>query len=180
MNIKTDQFEMHRLEQLSPRKWLELNNELEKWNMKYLRIISEAFPVWNYESWTIYNVLFLHAEVVLKYYPFTALCYLELITKESSSMISCKERSQESEKQQKKEPERGVTKRRLWNSTFLYLALHAAVASTAPIPIDDTTSLAIIYALLLERSSQPDPVTLSKRVSHIYFLAMADSEFRCR
>lgn len=57
MNMKGGQFELNRLVQLSTRKWLELNNELEKWKMKYLRILSEVFPVGNFEGRTICKVL---------------------------------------------------------------------------------------------------------------------------
>ena len=43
-NVNRDQFEIHRLVQLSTRRWLELNGELDKWKNKYIMIISEAFP----------------------------------------------------------------------------------------------------------------------------------------
>lgn len=66
-NIKKDQFELHRLVQFSARKWLELNNELEKWTEIYIRIVSEAFLGGDYKSWTICQVLFPHAKTVLAY-----------------------------------------------------------------------------------------------------------------
>lgn len=63
-NFESDQFEMHRLVQFSTGKWLELNREAEKWEKKYIGIISEAFPIGDYEHRTTCQVLFPHVEAV--------------------------------------------------------------------------------------------------------------------
>jgi hypothetical protein len=39
MNIKGDDFEMHRLVQFSTKKWLELYDLLESWKEKYIDIM---------------------------------------------------------------------------------------------------------------------------------------------
>src|SRR5204863_6675652 len=39
-----DAFEMHRLVQLSTRKWLEACGQLEKWKQQYITRLSQAFP----------------------------------------------------------------------------------------------------------------------------------------
>lgn len=62
-------FEMHRLEQLSTRRWLEPSGDLERWKTRYVRSISAVFPSGKHGTWPRCRVLFLHAEVVLGYLP---------------------------------------------------------------------------------------------------------------
>ena len=58
-------FEMHRLVQLSTRKWLELNQQLQKWRKKSLQNVALAFPNGQFETWPACQILFPHAEMVL-------------------------------------------------------------------------------------------------------------------
>jgi hypothetical protein len=69
MNIKGDEFEMHRLVQFSTKKWLELYGELENWKEKYIDIMGNAFPVGRYENRKICGKLFPHAQMVLLFCP---------------------------------------------------------------------------------------------------------------
>lgn len=43
-------FEMHRLVQLATRKWLEANEQLEKWKEQYIKILYEELPNGEYEN----------------------------------------------------------------------------------------------------------------------------------
>ena len=67
--VNSDQFGMHRLVQLSTRRWLEQNGELDKWRNKYLRIVSEVFPDTDYKYWKIFQLLYPHTERALEYRP---------------------------------------------------------------------------------------------------------------
>ncbi|KAH0556857.1 hypothetical protein GP486_005356, partial [Trichoglossum hirsutum] len=69
MNVRANEFEMHRLVQFSTKKWLELHGQLAKWKERYITIINEAFPVGRYENWSTCQTLFPHTEVVLAYRP---------------------------------------------------------------------------------------------------------------
>lgn len=60
-------FEMHRLVQLSTRKWQELNPQLEKWRQLSIRIVAIIFPSGDYESWTACQLLLPHSNMVLGY-----------------------------------------------------------------------------------------------------------------
>ena len=60
-------FEMHRLVQLSTRRWLELQGEVTKWQKKALVKISKVHPPGDYENWTVCEVLSPHAHIVLQY-----------------------------------------------------------------------------------------------------------------
>ena len=55
-------FEMHRLVQLATRKWLEANEQLEKWKEQYIKILYEELPNGEYENWTYCRALFPHAK----------------------------------------------------------------------------------------------------------------------
>lgn len=52
----------------------------------------------------------------------------------------------------------------------LPLALLIAIASAAPTPVDDTSSLNVIRALLSEQSPEPDSAMLSKRQTKEIYL----------
>ena len=68
-NEKNDLFEMHRLVQISVKKWLEMNGELEMWKTRYIKIMSDAFPSSHYNNWKICQSLFPHAKAELAYRP---------------------------------------------------------------------------------------------------------------
>ncbi|KAI9856827.1 MAG: hypothetical protein M1813_008764, partial [Trichoglossum hirsutum] len=60
-------FEMHSLVQLSTRKWLEQNKQLEKWRKESVRIMARTFPNGEYETWTDCRVLLPHSKEVMTY-----------------------------------------------------------------------------------------------------------------
>lgn len=60
-------FEMHRLVQLSTRKWLESNRTLQRWVSLALQIMTEAFPSGEYETWSLCQNLVSHSKEVLTF-----------------------------------------------------------------------------------------------------------------
>ncbi|KAI4125120.1 MAG: hypothetical protein LQ338_004448, partial [Usnochroma carphineum] len=68
-NLEGGLFDMHRLVQLSTRRWLELFGDLERWTTRYIRMMSEVFPSGEYETWTLCRALLPHAEVMVRYQP---------------------------------------------------------------------------------------------------------------
>ena len=60
-------FEMHRLVQLSIRKWLGLNNRLKRWRGEALKIMARTFPNGSYETWLDCQTLLPHSKEVLTY-----------------------------------------------------------------------------------------------------------------
>ena len=60
-------FEMHSLVQLSTRKWLEQNKQLEKWRKESVRIMARAFPSGDYKTWTDCQVLLPHSKEVMSF-----------------------------------------------------------------------------------------------------------------
>jgi hypothetical protein len=69
MSADGSEFEMHRLVQFSTKKWLELSNELEEWEMTYVMLMDENYPVGRHENWPMCQKLFPHAEAVLSSQP---------------------------------------------------------------------------------------------------------------
>ncbi len=68
-DVAGELFEMHRLVQLSTRKWLDSHGESERWKTKYVVNMSKVFPVGKYENWTTCQALFPHAQALLAYRP---------------------------------------------------------------------------------------------------------------
>ena len=62
-------FEMHRLVQLSTRRWLDSHGESERWKTKYIVNMSKAFPNGEYKNWTTCQALFPHVQALLAYRP---------------------------------------------------------------------------------------------------------------
>ena len=60
-------FEMHRLVQLSTKKWLEVNKELFRWMKDAVRTVAKVFPDGTFGTWSLCQVLLPHAKVVLLY-----------------------------------------------------------------------------------------------------------------
>ena len=58
---------MHRLVQLSIRKWLEANKQLNKWIKESIRVLIAAFPSGDYETWADCQVLLPHAREVISH-----------------------------------------------------------------------------------------------------------------
>ena len=58
-------FEMHRLVQLSARKWLSSHKQMEKWGKKVTAIMTAVFPNGKYETWTTCQALLPHSKEVI-------------------------------------------------------------------------------------------------------------------
>ncbi|KFY17491.1 hypothetical protein V492_00633, partial [Pseudogymnoascus sp. VKM F-4246] len=58
-------FEMHRLVQLSTRKWVELNGQLEKWRSEAIKVIARQFPDGDYKTWSDCQILLPHVRTVM-------------------------------------------------------------------------------------------------------------------
>jgi hypothetical protein len=71
--IKTDKdgqhFEMHRLIQLTTKRWLELQNTLSSWTSRYIVLMHNNYPWPEYESWNKCQALFPHAQMARRYRP---------------------------------------------------------------------------------------------------------------
>ncbi|KAG7423240.1 Nephrocystin-3 [Fusarium oxysporum f. sp. raphani] len=61
VEIGKQSFEMHRLVQLSMRKWLEADKQLGKWTKESIRVLNAAFPSGKYSTWIDCQLLFPHA-----------------------------------------------------------------------------------------------------------------------
>jgi tetratricopeptide (TPR) repeat protein len=60
-------FEMHRLVQLSTRKWLDQQSALVHWQEKALSLLAGKFPIAHYENWVACEALISHVLIVLTY-----------------------------------------------------------------------------------------------------------------
>ncbi|KFY67480.1 hypothetical protein V496_01551 [Pseudogymnoascus sp. VKM F-4515 (FW-2607)] len=60
-------FEMHRLVQLSTRKWVELNGQLEKWRSEAIKITARLLPGGDYETWSDCQILLPHVRTVMSF-----------------------------------------------------------------------------------------------------------------
>ena len=69
INVDGDMFEMHSLVQLSTRKWLEENGQLEIWKQDYVARLCRAYPPGNYENWKSCQSLFAHANAAVEQKP---------------------------------------------------------------------------------------------------------------
>ncbi|OBT95198.2 hypothetical protein VE01_07633 [Pseudogymnoascus verrucosus] len=58
-------FEMHRLVQLSTRKWVELNGQLQKWRSEAIKITERLFPNGDYKTWSHCQILLPHVRTVM-------------------------------------------------------------------------------------------------------------------
>ncbi|KAI7759632.1 hypothetical protein LZL87_014155 [Fusarium oxysporum] len=65
LEIGEQSFEMHRLVQLSMRKWLQAANQLSKWTKESIRVLTTAFPSGKYPTWVDCQVLFPHAREIM-------------------------------------------------------------------------------------------------------------------
>jgi tetratricopeptide (TPR) repeat protein len=61
------EFEMHRLVQLSVRHWLEIQTTIRDFQRSAMSILSENFPVGDFENWKQCEQLYPHAQTVLQY-----------------------------------------------------------------------------------------------------------------
>ena len=65
--IGQQSFEMHHLVQLSTRRWLEANDQLDRWKTESVRMLAEVFPSGEYETWVECRQLLPHSRKVLDY-----------------------------------------------------------------------------------------------------------------
>ena len=65
VGVVSDQlFDMHRLVQFSTKTWLEMHDELQRWQERYIDILGAAFPARNYANWATCQALFPHVEAM--------------------------------------------------------------------------------------------------------------------
>ena len=64
---KKEAFGLHRLVQISTRRWLELQGTLRTWQETALRVLSERFPTADYGNWPQCELLSPHAQEVISY-----------------------------------------------------------------------------------------------------------------
>ena len=69
MNEQGNLFRIHNLVRLVIRQWLERNGELERWEQKYISIMSKEFPKDPKGNWAKCEALFPHAEEAISYQP---------------------------------------------------------------------------------------------------------------
>jgi hypothetical protein len=60
-------FEIHRLVQLSTRKWVELKKQLERWQSEAIKVIARLFPSGQYETWSDCQILLPHAREIMSF-----------------------------------------------------------------------------------------------------------------
>ena len=65
--IGKQSFEMHRLVQLSMRRWLEADKQLSKWIKESIRVLTAAFPSGDYKTWADCQVLLPHAREAISH-----------------------------------------------------------------------------------------------------------------
>ncbi|KFZ18653.1 hypothetical protein V501_01091 [Pseudogymnoascus sp. VKM F-4519 (FW-2642)] len=58
-------FGMHRLVQLSTRKWVELNRQLGKWRSEAIKVTARLFPNGDYETWPDCQILLPHVRSIM-------------------------------------------------------------------------------------------------------------------
>lgn len=66
-NTKTKNLAIHRLVQLSMRKWLERENQVEKYREGALILLSENFPDGSFKTWNECKALIVHADAILEH-----------------------------------------------------------------------------------------------------------------
>lgn len=66
-DLEKESFDMHRVVQLSVRKWLEIHKQLGKWRQKSKEILAKTLPEGNFEDWTISQELLPHSIEIIKY-----------------------------------------------------------------------------------------------------------------
>ena len=63
------EFEMHKLVQLSTRRWLRVHGQEAEFQDRYIRRLEAVFPEETYENWGICQKLFAHVQLALDYKP---------------------------------------------------------------------------------------------------------------
>jgi tetratricopeptide (TPR) repeat protein len=65
--VEGNVFEMHRLVQLSTRRWVELNKQLERWQSESIKVITRLFPSGQYETWLDCHILLPHVREIMSF-----------------------------------------------------------------------------------------------------------------
>ena len=65
--VEQKSFEMHRLVQLSTRKWVELSGQLQRWRSAAIKSVAREFPSGEYETWSECQELLPHSTAVLSH-----------------------------------------------------------------------------------------------------------------
>ncbi|RDW63751.1 hypothetical protein BP6252_11296 [Coleophoma cylindrospora] len=60
-------FEMHRLVQLSTRRWVQLSRQLERRRSEAIKVMARLFPSGDYETWSDCQILLPHAREIISY-----------------------------------------------------------------------------------------------------------------
>lgn len=66
-HVEDSTFEMYRLVQLSIRRWLELNQQLKRWQSEAISVIARLFPSGEYETWSDCEILLLHTREIMSF-----------------------------------------------------------------------------------------------------------------
>ncbi|KAJ5749249.1 uncharacterized protein N7511_010945 [Penicillium nucicola] len=62
-------FQMHRLVQLSTRRWLETRDEYEHWQDVFFDVLFQKFPSAEYENWELCHLMFPHIKSAMSQFP---------------------------------------------------------------------------------------------------------------
>ncbi|KAJ4179575.1 hypothetical protein NW767_014587 [Fusarium falciforme] len=65
----SESFEMHALVQFCTRVWLSSSCDTQRWERKFLKVMSELYPSGEYENWATCQCLDPHVEVIMKEEP---------------------------------------------------------------------------------------------------------------
>lgn len=63
------EFKMHRLVQLSTRKWLDAFGQQGTFKEKFIKQMASLFPTWDYKNWATCQALFTHIQLAINYRP---------------------------------------------------------------------------------------------------------------
>jgi hypothetical protein len=67
ISVNEDQFDMHRLVQLSTQKWLEMHTEFVYWQERFIDIIGSSFPPGDFTNWKACEAVFPHLKMMWTY-----------------------------------------------------------------------------------------------------------------
>lgn len=84
ISVDESTFEMHGLVQLATRKWLEANDQLERWKQQYIKNLCAEFPTGEYENWRMCQALYPHARSAVAQQP-----VVESSLQEWASILYC-------------------------------------------------------------------------------------------
>jgi tetratricopeptide (TPR) repeat protein len=77
---RTPSFEMHRLVQISTRRWLEERGELEKWREEALGLLAKSLPGGEFKDWEMCDALLPHIQLLLQDTCTSSTCIMQRAT----------------------------------------------------------------------------------------------------